>query len=605
MNQFGSFALDTSNECLWREGTQIELAPKPFSVLRYLVENPGRLITHDELLDAVWPATYVQPQVLRTYMLELRKVLGDDASRPRFIQTIPKRGYRFVAAVRQEVEAAHASGEPTPALKFSELVGRDAELVRLQTQAQLVAGGQRQVVFITGGAGIGKTSLVNAFCALVNETSAGASVVCGQSVEGFGKEESYYPIVEALGQLCGSTDQERVREILTRVAPPWLPVGGERLKPQFRILLATLPVTFAKRSRKLLSQGALILVLEDLQWADEPTLELISALARRRTPTKLMVLATYRPEGRSTEHPLRALKQDLVVRQLCTELALPPLSKPAVKQLLSRRLGQESLPYGLDEFIYQFSEGNPLFVLSLIEHVIAERFLVRKGATDNGQWEQLAPFQEMEIGVPHELGKLIELELDRLSITEQHVLEAGSLMPIAFPAWAVAAALEANLDEVEDACDELARRTGLVQRAGHDDLPDGTRSDFYAFTHGLYREVLYRRQATARRAKGHVRIAERLRELFAGREDNVAREMAVQYEAAGNWQRAAQALKAAARHAHERYAYQEEAQLLEHALRIAENLNQADRSVLQREIEGALRLVRLTIGGNGQPQNAD
>ena len=79
MKQFESFALDTSNECLWHEGVQIALANKPFSVLRYLVENPGRLITHDEILDALWPKTYVQPQVLRTYMLELRKVLGDDA----------------------------------------------------------------------------------------------------------------------------------------------------------------------------------------------------------------------------------------------------------------------------------------------------------------------------------------------------------------------------------------------------------------------------------------------------------------------------------------------------------------------------------------------
>ncbi len=169
-------------------------------------------------------------------------------------------------------------------------------------------------------------------------------------------------------------------------------------------------------------------------------------------------------------------------------------------------------------------------------------------------------------------------------------------MPIAFPAWAVAAALEEGLDEIENACDELARRTGLVQRAGHDDLPDGTRSDFYAFIHGLYREVLYQRQATARRARGHVRIAERLRELFAGREDNVAREMAVQYEAAGNWQRAAQALKAAARHAHERNAHLEEAQLLEHTLCIAENMSEADRSALEQEIEGELRLVRMTIG---------
>src|ERR1700745_2762800 len=101
MKQFESFGLDTLNECLWRNGLQIALSPKLFGILRYLVENPGRLITHDERLDALWPETYVQPQVLRTYMLELRKVLGDDAGSPRFIQTLPKRGYSFVAQVTE------------------------------------------------------------------------------------------------------------------------------------------------------------------------------------------------------------------------------------------------------------------------------------------------------------------------------------------------------------------------------------------------------------------------------------------------------------------------------------------------------------------------
>ena len=96
MKQFASFRLDTANECLWHGEVQIALPPRPFMVLRYLVENPGRLITHDELLDALWPETYVQPQVLRTYMLDLRKVLGDDAGQPRFIQTLPKRGYALL-----------------------------------------------------------------------------------------------------------------------------------------------------------------------------------------------------------------------------------------------------------------------------------------------------------------------------------------------------------------------------------------------------------------------------------------------------------------------------------------------------------------------------
>src|SRR6516164_635159 len=109
MKQFDSFRLDTSNECLWNSGVQIALPPKPFAILRYLVENPGRLITHDELLDALWPETYVQPQVLRTYMLELRKVLGDDAGAPRFIQTVPKRGYCFVASVGEAAEPRSAA----------------------------------------------------------------------------------------------------------------------------------------------------------------------------------------------------------------------------------------------------------------------------------------------------------------------------------------------------------------------------------------------------------------------------------------------------------------------------------------------------------------
>src|ERR1035438_938629 len=125
MKQFDAFALDTSNECLWRKGAQIFLAPKPYAVLRYLVENPARLVTHDELLDALWPETYVQPQVLRTYILELRKVLGDNAERPRFIQTLPKRGYRFVAWVVDSACSGNgtAPGLGTDETKAAQIVG--------------------------------------------------------------------------------------------------------------------------------------------------------------------------------------------------------------------------------------------------------------------------------------------------------------------------------------------------------------------------------------------------------------------------------------------------------------------------------------------------
>ena len=89
-------------------------------------------------------------------------------------------------------------------------------------------------------------------------------------------------------------------------------------------------------------------------------------------------------------------------------------------------------------------------------------------------------------------------------------------MRVVFPAWAVAAALEQDATEIEEACDMLGRRACFIHRAGHDELPDGTRSDFYAFAHGLYREVLYQKQTASRRAKGHTRIARAVGRVVCG-----------------------------------------------------------------------------------------
>ena len=106
MASFPPFRLDLVNQCLWRGESRISLMPKPFAVLAYLVAHAGRLVTHEELLAAIWPDTFVQPEVLRRYILEIRRVLGDNAETPRFIQTFPKRGYQFIATLRSEESAA-------------------------------------------------------------------------------------------------------------------------------------------------------------------------------------------------------------------------------------------------------------------------------------------------------------------------------------------------------------------------------------------------------------------------------------------------------------------------------------------------------------------
>jgi TolB-like protein/DNA-binding winged helix-turn-helix (wHTH) protein/Flp pilus assembly protein TadD len=102
MKSFQSFRLDTANQCLWRGQERVPIPPKAYDVLRYLVENPGRLVTQDELLDALWPETYVNPEILRKYILDVRKVLGDRPDKPVFIETVTKRGYRFIAPVIEE-----------------------------------------------------------------------------------------------------------------------------------------------------------------------------------------------------------------------------------------------------------------------------------------------------------------------------------------------------------------------------------------------------------------------------------------------------------------------------------------------------------------------
>jgi len=105
MKSFKGSRLDRANHLLWRNDERVPIAPKGFDVLAYLVEHAGQVVTQDEILEALWPETYVNPEILRKYILEIRKALGDRPNNPEFIETVPKRGYQFIAAVTDESTA--------------------------------------------------------------------------------------------------------------------------------------------------------------------------------------------------------------------------------------------------------------------------------------------------------------------------------------------------------------------------------------------------------------------------------------------------------------------------------------------------------------------
>lgn len=215
--KFPPFRLDTVDQCLWRGEERVTLTPKAFSVLRHLVERHGRLVTQRELLEALWPNTFVQPNVLKSHVLAIRKALGDDSKKPRFIETHPRRGYRFIAAVSAGTSGLRVS---------SRVVGREATLSELRCCLERVMAGERQIVFISGEAGIGKTALVDAFEKIAGNALPEIRVARGQCVEGYGSKEAYYPILEALGRLARGARGQAVIEALAAHAPTWLVSAG-------------------------------------------------------------------------------------------------------------------------------------------------------------------------------------------------------------------------------------------------------------------------------------------------------------------------------------------------------------------------------------------
>ncbi len=568
MKHFGPFQFDTQNECLWRDGVRLNIKPKPYSVLRYLVEHPQRLVTHDELLEALWAETYVQPQVLRTYVLELRKLLGDDAGRPRFIATIPKRGYHFLLPVTEALSPANESAETRP-----RLVGRNRELKVFGEALARAGRGERQVLFITGEAGAGKTALLEAFA---RDASARAMVAWGRCTEGLAGQEACGPVLECLRDLekafegnmgAGSATVLLKRNEGNRNLFPWT------------------PSEFCEAIERMSEHQPLLLVFEDVHWADTATLDLLSALARRRSRARLVLAMTCRAADHAdSQLAMRRVRQDLISRHLASSVSLAPLVETDVAAYVAHRLAQlapGTPPAEIAALVHQHSDGNPMFMVAMIDHLLSQKLVV----PENGLWKSSAPLADVEIGIPQQLADLIGLQVLQRPAWEQRLLEAGAVAGVVFPVWSAAAALDLNPAEAEEQYEALAKQISFLHAGGHDELPDGTRSSFYVFSNRIYRDVLYQRQPAARRSLAHLRIAERLKELFADCETGISFELAAHFEAAGDWGRAADALCVSAHNAIERQSGADAAALLTRSLELLQNLPARQRSDREERIQ--------------------
>ncbi len=439
--QFADITVDLNRFELHRAGEPQRVEPQVLEVLAYLIRHRDRLVTKQELMDQVWHDRFISDSAITSRIKAARRATGDNGERQNVIRTVHGRGYRFVAEVAQPVSRPEpAETAPTG------FVGRNAELAMLWTSLAAAESGSRQLMLISGEPGIGKTAIVEAFLAGLDGTIELVGV--GQC-HPVGAGEPYAPVLEAIFDLAKGPAAADVLRCLDAVAPGWLLqlpalMNVDHGSSLVNRTLGSTPERMLREALDLFDAlasagyGQLVLAIDDLHWADRPTLDLITAVGRRRRPASLLVLGTYRHTDLDEGHPLLATVSELTVRRLATHIRLEPLSLETATELVAQRRADPPSPDAM-EALHRRSGGNPLFLGTLLD-TTAER----------------GP----DTDLPRNLREMVEHHLDRLQPADREVIEAAAVAGIEFAAQLLGSSGE--VDEVWQRCHALARRDQLI-----------------------------------------------------------------------------------------------------------------------------------------------
>lgn len=592
---FGSFRLDLDARELWRGDELVAVGPKPFDLLVLLIERRGRVVTKDDLFEALWPGTYVSEWALTSTVKLARRALrtgGSGDAQGIAIKAVHGRGFRFVGEVTSTAPGAAAPLSTTEGAP--DLVGREIELEALDAALRTVCEGVARTALLVGPPGIGKTTLLDAF--VERARASGTRVGIGQSVEHYGSGTPYLPLLDALRQLLDGVGDGDVSAAARRVAPSWEAIlsgtadeqGGspppgrrstDRMARELANLLEALP-----------SAPANVVVIEDLHWSDASTAEILADLMQRRLRTPVLLLATYRPgEMQGPAALVSQLARDLDGRGGGVELRLGPLAAEDVATYLEGRLPGAPVASDLVRRVHARTAGEPLYLCNLTDVALDTGCI----AEVEGAWTAAGDLESL---VPEDLRKLVERQVDRLPPEERGVLEAASACGVKFSIASVAAALDRDVGDVEALAEGLAWRELFLEDAGAEEWPDGTLAGRYRFTHSLYVDVLHGRIPSARRVRLHRAIAERKELAFGRGAPRISGELAVHFERGLVAERAIEHRRVAARVAGSRHAYREAVHHLQAALGLVGRLpDEARRRAelrLRLELIGHIRSAR-------------
>jgi tetratricopeptide (TPR) repeat protein len=474
------------------------------------------------------------PPVIQT--ADSREVPGQAAMLlRRLLAKTPAERHATISEVRRDLGKLAASTEvstvsasssaPDPRRAVRPLIGRDAERAELLKRLDAAAAGQGSVVFIGGEAGIGKTRLIEELATAAR--TRGFMSLVGHCYEMEGSAP-YVPFIEMLEYsarvLPPSTFRHALGESASEVAKlmpelrrvfPDIPKPVDLPPEQQRRFLFNAYREFVERASRM---TPLAIVLEDLQWADEPTVLLLQHIAQTVSTVPLLIVGTYRDVELDATRPFGRGLETLVRQRQATRMALRRLPIGSVESMLSALSGHAP-PSSLTKVIFNETEGNPFFVEEVFQHLVDEGALFDA----NGAWQSELKVETLQ--VPDSVRLIIGRRLDRLSEPTRRVLTTAALIGRVFSS-SLLEALEAEPDTVLEAMEE-AERAHLV-------VPESTgREPRYRFAHEPIRQTLADGLSLLRRQRLHVRIGDAIERVYAGAVEKHAPALAHHFNHAG------------------------------------------------------------------------
>ncbi len=568
---FGPFRLDIRREQLLRGGEVVHLRPKTFAVLRYLAENPHRLVTKDELLDAVWNGVIVNEEAAARHVREVRHALGDRGKPATYIEIAHRRGFRFVASTRTirdgspegdsaaAVRAALGFARPTAGdherLPF---VGRREQLDAVREVLANAAPGPF-LLGISGEPGIGKSHLLSE--AGVAAVDSGFRVHVGRCLD-VEAQVPFWPWVQVLRSILASAPAGAAHgwlgsEVadLARLLPELaaeVPAGALTLddpeQARFRLF-----DSIARLVRATAAEHPLALLIDDLHWADPASIALLQTLLRDVRDCPLLVATTYREREAEEHGHLRSLFARLRREGRFRSIVVDGLDGAEVANLLAA-LGGATVEAETVSTVFHRTGGNPYFCSELWRHLVDEGAV----SNDAGVWRSSGPTG----GVPEGIRSVLALRHQRLSGPCIALLNAASVAGFEFDSGIVAMAGGLTSEASAEAIDE-ALAAGVLATTEQ-------RRGTYRFTHALTAEAFYIALSDVRRARLHWAIARAIEQRWNERGDasllpELARH-AVAGAGHGDADRALQLARLAVADATARGGYEAAAMLLERAV---------------------------------------